>query len=342
MREPTLAGGYGRALMQLAVSKGASREALIGLSGIDPRLLEDQDSRLPLANYMALMRAGQALTGDAALALHFGEAFEIAEMSIVGLIGEACETLAEAFTQLDRYTRLLVDVEVDHPSGKRLVLMPGEAGRLWLLDTRKHPNAFPEMTESSFARMVCASQRAGNMFLVKEVHVTHKAPSYRAEYDRVLQVPVVFESDRNAILMGDDFWFAMKPPRPSRYVFGVLSARAESLLRELESATSMRGRVESVLMPMLHTGDVRMETVAGKLALSRPTLLRKLKAEGTTFEKVLDALRHRSAVDYLSGKKVSVNETAYLTGFSDPAAFSRAFKRWTGTTPRAFRMAPRS
>ncbi len=76
-----------------------------------------------------------------------------------------------------------------------------------------------------------------------------------------------------------------------------------------------------------------MDRVAGKMGLSRQTLFRKLKAEGVTFEKVLDELRHKLALDYLRAKKVSVNETAYLVGFSDPAAFSRAFKRWTGSPP---------
>ena len=61
--------------------------------------------------------------------------------------------------------------------------------------------------------------------------------------------------------------------------------------------------------------------------------LGKLKAEGVTFETVLDELRCRMALHYLDGQKVSVNETAYLVGFSDPSAFSRAFKRWTGTAP---------
>jgi AraC-like DNA-binding protein len=90
-------------------------------------------------------------------------------------------------------------------------------------------------------------------------------------------------------------------------------------------------------MPILHAGEANMDTIAGKMALSRQTLFRKLKAEGVTFEKVLDELRQRLALDYLSARKVSVNETAYLVGFSDPAAFSRAFKRWTGTSPRAMR-----
>ncbi len=53
-----------------------------------------------------------------------------------------------------------------------------------------------------------------------------------------------------------------------------------------------------------------------------------------TFEKVLDELRHKLARHYLNDKKISVNETAYLVGFSDAAAFSRAFKRWTGSSPR--------
>jgi AraC-like DNA-binding protein len=80
-----------------------------------------------------------------------------------------------------------------------------------------------------------------------------------------------------------------------------------------------------------------MDTIAGKLGMSRQTLYRNLKAEGTTFEQVLDELRHQMALNYLSGKKVSVNEAAYLVGFSDPAAFSRAFKRWTGSSPRTMR-----
>ncbi len=80
--------------------------------------------------------------------------------------------------------------------------------------------------------------------------------------------------------------------------------------------------------------------IAGKLGLSRQTLFRRLRAEGVTFERVLDELRHTLALHYLQGQKVSVNETAYLVGFSDPAAFSRAFKRWTGSRPHWMRQSP--
>lgn len=337
MPEPTVAAGVVRGLMELAMSKGARIAMLAERAQIEPAELEDQDNRIPLAKYVALMRAAKELCNDPALALHFGETIDMAEMSIVGLISLAAETGAAAFAQINRYSRLIA--EVDLATGDRFVLTRS-SGKLWLVDTRKNPNAFPEITESGFARIVCWSRRFGESQVAKAVHVTHAEPVYRAEYDRIFQMPVVFESDKNALLMTDDAWLTRKNPASShsaRYVFGVLSARAEALLESLESTKSLTGRVESLLLPILHTGDASIETIADKLGLSRQTLFRKLKAEGVTFQRVLDDLRHKMALHYLSGKKVSVNQTAYLVGFSDPAAFSRAFKRWTGFTPRSRR-----
>jgi AraC-like DNA-binding protein len=122
-----------------------------------------------------------------------------------------------------------------------------------------------------------------------------------------------------------------------RYVFGVLTEHADALLRDLEASGTTRGRVESLLMPVLHKGEANMDAIAEKLGTSRQTLYRNLKDEDVTFEQVLDDLRHKLALEYLRGRKTTVNETAYLVGFSDPAAFSRAFKRWTGKSPSEMR-----
>ena len=77
-----------------------------------------------------------------------------------------------------------------------------------------------------------------------------------------------------------------------------------------------------------------MGEVARDLGVSRHTLYRRLKAEGATFETVLDGLRHRLALRLVRDQGLSVKEAAWRLGFSDPTAFSRAFKRWTGTSPR--------
>lgn len=333
MPDLTVAAGLANGLLRFAEGKGADREALAARAGIDLALLRDQDNRVPFERYVALMREAKAMTGDPALALHYGAMDDLAEISIVGLIGHASETMTEAMRQLNRFGRLVVEFD---GGPDRFVMQPGPEG-LWGVDTRGDPNAFPELTESTFARMICGPRRFGVTQLAKAVQVTHPDPGYGAEYERVFGAPVTFNAPRNAMLM-DEKWIHHRIQAHPRYVFGIFSERAEALLKSLKDFKSVRGRVEGQLMPILHAGEPRMEAVADKLGLSKQTLARRLKAEGVTFEKVLDDLRHRLALDYLQGRKVSVNETAYLVGFSEPAAFSRAFKRWTGVSPSTVRV----
>jgi AraC-like DNA-binding protein len=316
--------------MEFAVARGADRTTLLARAGIAPADLDDIDRRIPFARYVALMRAGKALSGDPALALHYG-AVDISQVSIVGLIGQASETMVEAFAQLNRYVRLVVDVETEHPDRFRLL---SEGGALWIVDTRRNPGAFPELGESAFSQLVSPLRRQGIGGALSAVHFTHPEPSYRAEYDETFGAPVRFGQARNALQVHPILLSARIGILP-RYVFGVLAAKADALLQALDDAESSRGQVERLVMPILHTGEVRMDAVAEKLGVSRPTLFRRLKAEGVTFAEVMDQLRQRMAMSYLGGRKVSVNETAYLVGFSEPAAFSRAFKRWTGATPKS-------
>ena len=334
MAEPTVGAGFARGLLDFAVAKGAPREALLREAGLAATDLDDQDARVPFLNYVMLMRAAKALTGDPALALHFGEAVDIADVSIVGLIGQSCATMLDSFHQLNRYVRLVVETGLPGPPRDRFELQR-EDGKLWIVDTRPMPNLFPELTESAFAQLVSRAKRVITGAL-HAVHVTHPDPGYAPEYARIFEAPVTFEAKWNALQV-DDAWATQPVALLPRYVFGILSERADALLKDLEGSTATRARVERLLMPVLHTGEASMDRVASAMGLSRQTLFRKLKSEGTSFEKLHDELRHRLALDYLAGKKVSVNETAYLVGFSDPAAFSRAFKRWTGQSPKAMR-----
>jgi AraC-like DNA-binding protein len=328
--ELTIATSGVRALLDLAVARGANRRALVERSRIDPKDLEDRDNRIPFSTYVALMKAGQELCNDPALALHFGETVDPREISFTHEIGAS--SLAEAFSIGNRYAPLSVEVGEENTDRLSLTRI---GGQLWVIDNRKNANAFPELTESGFARMVCTMRRVLNgKQLLKAVHFTHAAPAYRAEYDRIFGVPVIFDSDKNALLL-DDAVMNFKPPTASSYVAQVLTERADELLEKLESSKSVRDRVERLLMESLKGGDVSMNAIASKLGLSRQTLFRRLKAEGVSFEKALDELRYRLALHYLDEGKMSSTQTAYLVGFSDPATFSRAFKRWTGSSPRA-------
>ena len=211
---------------------------------------------------------------------------------------------------------------------------PSEDG-LWLEDRRPNPNAFPELTESALSRFVCEVRRHhGDLEFVKAVEVTHPRPPHAAEYDRVFAAPVTFGAARNAMRIAPS-WLSAPVRRPDGYVFGVFIEHAEGLMARLAEGRTLRGRVEGLLAARLHKGPMSMAEVAGELNMSQQTLYRRLKDEGASFEAVLEALRRDLAEGYLSSRKLSVNETAYLLGFSDPSAFSRAYKRWTGASPKA-------
>jgi AraC-like DNA-binding protein len=346
MPNPTVAAGYPKAFLDFAVARGADRRTLIERSQICLDDLNDQDNRIPLANYLALLKAGIELCNEPALSLLFGEAVPLQDISIVGLIGVAFDNVESIRRQVNQYAPLTFDP--DEGGTADAIEFVRENDDVWLKFTGSALADNPLLTESGFARNVCgvralkASLSASmpglaKLSFPKAIRFTHAEPSYRAEYDRIFGVPLFFDSHMNGFL-ADEAMLNMKLPRTNPYLSEVLSARAEELLKSLESSKTIRGRVENLLIPILHTGGASMDAIASKLSLSRQTLFRKLKTEGVTFEQVLDDLRHELSLNYLNEKQLSINETAYLLGFSEPAAFSRAFKRWTGSSPRLVRL----
>src|SRR6184192_95237 len=134
MPNPTIAAGYPKALLDFAVSRGADRQMLIERSHIRLDDLTDQDSRIPLANYLALLNAGIELCNEPALSLLFGEAVKLPDISIVGLIGQTAGNSEEGRRQLSRYGRLAFD-EDDGSSDQMEILREGRD--VWLKSTSR-------------------------------------------------------------------------------------------------------------------------------------------------------------------------------------------------------------
>lgn len=121
-----------------------------------------------------------------------------------------------------------------------------------------------------------------------------------------------------------------QPERPNP-LMAFLGELASAIDRRGES--SFRREVEAVVESLLSEGEANIDRVARDMGLSRQTLYRRLKAEGVTFEQLLDELRHRLALKLMRDQHMAVKQASWRLGFSDPAAFSRAFKRWTGSAP---------
>jgi len=129
-------------------------------------------------------------------------------------------------------------------------------------------------------------------------------------------------------------------PKGVSTLFAFLGQLTEAFTAERPQTRCFRREVEDAVEPLLGASEVSIDRVARNLGMSRGTLYRRLKAEGITFEEILEAKRRSLAIRYLGLNRISVKAAAYKLGFSDPAAFSRAFKRWTGVSPSEFRASP--
>lgn len=328
----SVAAGMALGLISHAAQHGADRAALLAMAGLPPDA--DPNMRVPLGAYAAMMRAAARSCDDPAIAIHFAESSNFADLSIVGLIGYAAETMRDALDQLNRFGRLVTDVAVAGPARFTLAM---EADGLWLTDNRIDVPPFPELTESTFVRMVAGTRRFGqDEPYATLAEVTHADCGTGAELARALGVPVRFGAARNALRVSvawQDYRIAQYP----RYAFGLFCDHADRLLADLAARDTVASAVERALLPILHSGTVSAPHIARQLGYSEQGLYRALKAEGTHFEALLAGLRHRFALAYLGAGRATLAEIAYLLGYSDVSAFSRAFKRQTGMAPAHWR-----
>lgn len=333
MSEQTMAAGFASAFLDYAVAEGAPRAALLSASGLAAADLADQDHRIPVAAYQAMIAAGIEAIGDTSLLLRFVLETRLETMSIVGQIVHASTSFPHSLDQLNRYARLMADVPI--PGGQDRFEIVREGDAVWLVDHRPCDGTWMA-TESSFARFISEFRRSAPEHPFElALDVTYAPPPHANRYPDLFRVPVTFRATRNALRI-DPVWLDVPFDGGKDYVFGIFTRHADALLADLAALGTARAAVEARMLANLHVGTLSMDSIARDLGMSRQTLYRRLKEEGVTFAEVHDDLRRRMAFDYLSARKVSVGETAYLLGFSEASAFVRAFKRWTGASPTAW------
>jgi AraC-like DNA-binding protein len=168
------------------------------------------------------------------------------------------------------------------------------------------------------------------------IEFTHTAPSDRKEHERIFGCPVKFSAHRNALVM-DSKYLSLPIVEPNHKILKILEEHAEAMLNSLNAADSFARKTIHLLISMMPGSLPNIAEIAKKQAVSVRKLQMKLKEEGTGYQKLLDDVRKNMAVKYMEDRNISVSEISYLIGFSDPRAFHRAFKRWTGSTPETLR-----
>ena len=185
----------------------------------------------------------------------------------------------------------------------------------------------------SFARRV-----TGVDWTPREVSFRHSRPQSVAEHERIFRSPVRFGRPSNELIF-DSSLLALPMAKADAGLCAILDRHARELLAKSPRRGGLAERVRRLLGEALNGGDPRQEAVSQKLGISVRTLQRRLSEEGTSHQDLLDEVRSELSRRYLQESKLAICEVAYILGFSEPSAFHRAFRRWTGVTPKEFRRA---
>jgi AraC-like DNA-binding protein len=308
---------------------GVDADELLAAVGIEPLLLSDPDNLTTFATAGRLLRECVARTGCDHFGLLVGQRGGPASLGLVGRlllhsadVGAALRGLVSHFGIRDRGAVPTLTVD-------------GKAAALGYVVYERGVPSVDQIADLAIA-IGCNVLRSlcGPAWVPSEVHLAHRRPADVSPYRRFFRAPVRFDAGHNALVF------------PGRWLAQPLSGTDPSLHRVLQEeirdldaihGMSLASKLRRTLRAAVTGGNCSMVEVAKLYNLSRRTLSRRLRVEGTTFEALLDEVRHEVACQLLGHTDLRVREVAGTLGYADAAAFTRAFCRWTGTPPARWR-----
>lgn len=305
-------------------------DAFLRSLSLDPQTVKAPDTQLPIETYLLIQDEAAGYVNDPYFGLHMGEFAEVGSWSILGYLMMNCKTLGEAMEKSGRYSRIignLIEAQAEMRLNKIHVqfFTPPHAPKM-----SRH--CF-EATLSSTVRMI--RNLTGVHLSPLEATFIYPKPQSISEYERVFSCPVRFGQIENSLTFD---WGVITTPilMPSPGLLEHFERYAQEFLAQLERKDEHTRAVTRIILSKLDDEDLTIEKVAREMMVSVRTLQKRLEEEGVLFSDLLKDIRQRLAQKYLR-ENYTVEQITYLLGFSEPSVFRKAFKKWSGITPREYR-----
>jgi AraC-like DNA-binding protein len=326
-----------RDILQYVAATGVDLHDILRTTKIEPACLEDPDRQISGVLLKYLWREAISKTGDRDLGLHIGEAFELPAIGILGYVLLNCKNYGQALQKLSQYTRLFSQgVAIHHQVLDGLVYCDCEiigGFKNYLLDEPRQP------IESTFSALLSATKKlTGKSLQIQEVWFQHVAPVDCSEHRRIFQTQVKFFQSTNRIIFSEAT-LNWEVKSANTNLLSMFESHASDMLTSLAQTPKYSHKVMQIIAQNLRGEVPPIESIAKFLMLSVRQLQRELQVENTSYQQILDETRKELALKHIQNKQTSIHDLAFLLGFSEPSAFYRAFKRWTGQTPRSYRPA---
>ena len=320
-------------IVEFLAEEGVAVERALAGTEISPDALHSPQSRVSITQVIECYRNALRLTRDAQFAYHAGLRFHLSTYGLYGFAMLSSPNFRETLAFAVRYHRLatpLTEISVGEDADRAW----------WTIVPLAHPLVdigLYRFIVDLHCGILTSLQRdfMAASFLPSEAHVTYRAPSNAADYPATFGCPVMFGQTENRLIF-DVAWLDRPAELGNRVVFPTLVALCDALLEELDCREGAAGKVRRALLA--RSPDVGcFGEIACDLGFSPRTLRRRLQEENTSFRTLVDELRAELAIRYIRETDLSFDEIGATLGFSEAAAFRRAFRRWTKAAPGRFR-----
>ncbi|MBW2313677.1 MAG: AraC family transcriptional regulator [Deltaproteobacteria bacterium] len=316
-------------LLEYLENEGFDLKALLARVGIPRTVLEDTKARFPKDQLEALWRVASEVSGDPAVALRVSTMVKTNTLGIIGYLASVSESGRTAFELVKGLTPLLwEDFECELESEGDLAFIRCGTGT--------DPGASRFTSEYAIGVTITMSRAFGATRVGPlEARFSYPAPEHADEYERILRVPVRFDAGEDGVLLPISMMDSLNPSADAALRL-LLERYAADQLASIPTRAGFGQRVRTCILSMLPQGSVTADTVAAQFSMSNRTLRRRLRDEATSYQEIFDDVRVELARHYLTKERRGIDDVAFLLGFSDPSAFTKAFRRWTGKTPADF------
>ena len=300
-------------------------------AGLDYAKLDDSSARYPWRGMQALWRGAVEATGDPSFGLYAGRRIRPTSFHALGYSWLSSATLLGSLKRLCRYHRVISTVPMQ-------LALEARGNTYVLTELMSDPAHVPtETAVDAFISAIVQMCRTATdeHFAPTSVTVEHTDHDAAGDYIAVLGCPVHFGAKRTEIIF-DSPSLEIALPGDNTDLTRANDKVAEHYLETLEPH-KVASKVRELLVSLLPSGQSSQAVIAERMNRSLSTLQRQLQNEGLSYQVIRDATRNSLAQEYVREANLSLSQIAYLLGFSDQSNFSRAFKRWTGRTPREFR-----
>lgn len=331
VREGELRAGPLVALWDLLPELGADRLAVFASAGIDPALLGDPDNPVPFtAAGRALMIAAEK-TGCPHIGLLVGQRCGIEVLGPVGSMARHAPTIGVALRDLILYLHLHDAGAVPSLESDRRLATLSYAIYDRAVEGAEHIYDAALVIACNILRGLC-----GRDWRPEEVLLSRSRPRASSPYGKVFRAPVRFDADTSSVVFRARF-LAMRPEGADPAVYAALGKQIAAL--EAGAEHDLTHSLRRALRFMLVTGRGSRHEVAKMFSMHGRTLNRRLQARGTSFHALVDEVRFEIACQLLGDTRMSLGQIAATLDYADASAFTRAFRRWSGAAPSAWRAA---